>query len=108
MTFSIKKFGVYIAIAVIAVMSTYAATNLFAQDDAFTGTQYQYRELTFNEPITFMTNVSDGYLVNGRQMVTPSDPEATAQQVFRSMGNNGWELASSSEDRIFIFVRPQQ
>jgi hypothetical protein len=95
---------VVLVLGAIAMFSVQQQTT--AQSD-FTGTRYNYVEISFSEPVGFSSSVSNGYFRNG-EAVTPENPNATVNGVFNSLGSDGWELVTNLNNQFFIFKRPAQ
>ena len=62
----------------------------------------KYREYDFGEPVTMMSVIGKGYLLNGKT-IKPKNSEITLLQLMTRLGKKGWELMSVKENQYYLF-----
>jgi hypothetical protein len=73
--------------------------------EEYPGPKWEYLEVSFDQPLTFMSPLS-GYYENGN-FITPTTPGTTMASYFRWLGTGrGWELIFNNNNQYFIFKRP--
>ncbi|MBN2378101.1 MAG: hypothetical protein JXD22_17010 [Sedimentisphaerales bacterium] len=99
---------VLLAITIVVVVGAAAILTIATSraQTTYVGPTYEYKELTFTEPVTFGTNVFAGYFDNGK-FITPQagNENVTAGDVIMYFSGQGWELKEQNSSQVFYFQR---
>ncbi|MEM6530813.1 MAG: hypothetical protein AAF653_21125, partial [Chloroflexota bacterium] len=93
-----------IAAGIIGSLILSDGATLSAQSPEYPGPQWEYLELRFAQPVTFSSDITAGFFINGN-FVVPENPEATFGGQINFRGTEGWELVSNQNSQIFVFKR---
>jgi hypothetical protein len=64
---------------------------------------FRYREISFESPVTFGSDVTSGYKVNGKESAPKGD--LTVHKLFTRMGKQGWELMNVLDNQYYVFKK---
>jgi hypothetical protein len=65
---------------------------------------FKYREVNFDEPVTFSSNLAKGYKINNKLRLS-SNETLTVQKLLTRMGKKGWELMSINNNQYFLLKK---
>ena len=96
-------FGFFAVVILVVFIGTFLATSVAAQQP-YAGSRWEYKELGFNQPVSFGSTLANGYFQNGT-FIQPENPDLTVAGLFHYFGREGWELVSTTNNQFFILKR---